>query len=100
MSVGWFDIAVQRSVYTRMVSSKARARACFGFGVVVIRKVGSEGSAPGRRHVFRTMPPSSSNSVRKLCAGVPSPSVCVATLRNAFPDLFASATGSRFALAF
>ena len=46
MSSGWFDFAVQRSVYTRMVSSKASARACLGLGVVIIRKVGSEGSAP------------------------------------------------------
>ena len=41
-------IAVQRSGYTRMVSSKASALACRGLGVVVIRKVGSEGSAPTR----------------------------------------------------
>lgn len=47
MSADWFDIAVQRSVYTRMASSKASALACRGLGVVVLRKVGSEGSAPG-----------------------------------------------------
>ena len=99
MSVGWFDIGVQRSVYTRMASSKASARACLGLGVVIIRKVGSEGSAPWRRQVLRTIPESSAIIVWKLWATVLSSSRWVATLASAAFDRFAGATGSRVALA-
>src|SRR3990172_1225294 len=96
MSAGWLDIAVQRYVYTRMVSSKARACACLGLGVVVTGKVADpEGSAPGSQQVLRTIPESSVIIVRKLWATVSSSSRFVATLVRAASDRFAGATGSR-----
>jgi hypothetical protein len=53
---------------------KSNARCCFGLEIVERSNVGASGLALGVRQVLRTIVPSSSKSVEKLCVGVPSSS--------------------------
>src|ERR1700688_3801871 len=87
------------AAYTARVFSSSRACCCLASGVVSRVKVGSCGGAPGRRQTLRTTALRWCSSEPKLCAGVPSSSVLLDTLRTALGERLAGATGSRCALA-
>src|ERR1019366_6439412 len=95
----WLESRVPGSVYSWICWISSSARCCLGLGEVRTSKVGASGLAWGMRQALRTMVASSSSRVRKLCAGVPSSSVWLATLASAALERLAGATGSRVALA-
>src|ERR1700757_4266107 len=95
----WREFGVPVSVYGRICWIRSSAWRCVALGVVTMSKVGASGPAPGVRQGLRTMLPSSAISVQKLCAGVPSSRVWLATLSRACCERCAGATGSRVVLA-
>lgn len=79
----WLEIRVPASIYGWICLIRSSAWRCVALGVVTMSNVGASGLAPGVGQVLRTMLLSSAISVEKLCAGVPSSTVRLATLSRA-----------------